>query len=176
MAAASAIVICPVWGSIANLYAPPPPLICQFPGASPSASVACSSPITLAGPSPKVKGCGGRTTGLPSFKYLAAICANVGQFGTGVCPSIWRLQPTAPSMNAMLKGGVPPIDSSGPEVNTVPSGITCPGQPSRFQTGEASRPDKKQPRGSAHASPNPGGVSVPLVANTARGAINEVVE
>jgi hypothetical protein len=79
-------------------------------------------------------------------------------------------------MNATLNGGVPPMDSSRPDVNTVPSGMIWPFQPSKSHTGEASLPERNVPRGSAQASPKPGGVSVPLVTKIARGASNEVVE
>jgi MFS family permease len=45
-----------------------------------------------------------------------------------------------------------------------------------WQTGDANLPDRKQPRGSAHASPTPAGVSVPFVTKIARGATSDVVE
>src|SRR5260370_29582271 len=129
-------------------------------------------------------------TGLPSLRYLEANCMKLGQFGTGVCPSFWRRQPTVPAMRAVSKAGVPPIDSAAAEhcvqpaggvypgsvVNGVPRGMIRPCQPRKSHTGDERKPERKQPRGSAQASPTPGGVSVPLVMKIARGAINDSVD
>src|SRR4051794_18743155 len=101
---------------------------------------------------------------------------NDGQSGTGVWPAAWRRQPTVPSMKATSIGGVPPIDSPGPDVNTVPGGITWPGQPSSSQAGEANAPDRYSPRGSVQASPKPGGVSVPALVSTTRGATSAITQ